>query len=108
MLRGECRDVLPAPFVLGWLSSTMPQPGHRRIIESRPFRVKRKMPQVGPFVLEPRAVDPVWFPERLKELRQEKGLTQKELAERAGVSPRAVAKWEQGDREPAWSFAIML
>lgn len=38
--------------------------------------------------------------ERLKRLRQERGLTQAELAERLGVSPSAVGMYEQGRREP--------
>ena len=37
---------------------------------------------------------------RLKELRQELGLTQSELAERLGVSLGAVKHWEQGKGEP--------
>ncbi len=37
---------------------------------------------------------------RIKELRQEKGITQKALAEFLGKSPTAVASWEQGLSEP--------
>jgi transcriptional regulator with XRE-family HTH domain len=40
------------------------------------------------------------FAARLKELRQAAGLSQKELAEKIGVSRRAVSHWEQGLREP--------
>ena len=37
---------------------------------------------------------------RIKELRQEKGITQKALAEFLGKSPTAGASWEQGLSEP--------
>lgn len=37
---------------------------------------------------------------RIKELRKEKGLKQKELAELLNKSPTAVASWEQGLSEP--------
>ena len=36
-----------------------------------------------------------WFAGRLRELREERGLTQRQLADRAGVSLRAIAQWEQ-------------
>jgi transcriptional regulator with XRE-family HTH domain len=42
------------------------------------------------------------FAARLKELREAAGLTQRELAERAGLHHFAIAKLEQGLREPAW------
>lgn len=38
--------------------------------------------------------------EKLKHLRQERGMTQAELAEKLGVSPSAVGMYEQGRREP--------
>ena len=37
---------------------------------------------------------------RIRELRQEKGVTQKALAELLGKSSTAVASWEQGLSEP--------
>ncbi len=49
-----------------------------------------------------------WFADRLRELREAKGITQKQLAELAGVSLRGVAQWEQGVREPAWSSVVAL
>lgn len=45
------------------------------------------------------------FPERLKELRKEKGMTQIELATALGVSSGTVAMWETGKRKP--SFEMM-
>lgn len=45
------------------------------------------------------------FPERLKELRKEKGMTQIELAAALGVSSGTVAMWETGKRKP--SFEMM-
>lgn len=38
---------------------------------------------------------------RLKEIRLSKHVTQKELAEKLGVSSQAVAYYEQGKREPS-------
>jgi transcriptional regulator with XRE-family HTH domain len=49
-----------------------------------------------------------WFAVRLRELRTEAGLTQGQLAERAGVQRDAVARWERGTREPSWSNEIAL
>jgi transcriptional regulator with XRE-family HTH domain len=55
-----------------------------------------------------RQVEAARFPGRLRELRQAAGLTQKQLAEKAGVSQRAVSHWEQGLREPSWGNVIAL
>ena len=41
------------------------------------------------------------FPERLKELRLEKGLTQKDIAEELGISQPAYLSWEKGKRKPS-------
>ena len=40
------------------------------------------------------------FGERLKELRKEHNLTQKEVAEHLGVAANTVAIWERDEREP--------
>lgn len=40
------------------------------------------------------------FAVRLRELRETKGLLQRELAELVGMSQSTVARWEAGDREP--------
>ena len=42
----------------------------------------------------------ITFPERLKKLRQDKGITQKALAEAIGVSKYTVCFWERGQRNP--------
>jgi transcriptional regulator with XRE-family HTH domain len=52
--------------------------------------------------------DASWFPGRLRELREAAGLTQEQLAERAGVKRDAVARWEAGKREPGWSNVLAL
>ena len=39
--------------------------------------------------------------ELLKELRESKGWSQKQLAEVSGLSQQAIAHWELGDREPS-------
>lgn len=44
-------------------------------------------------------------PDRLKEMRLRRGLTQTELAQRAGVTKRQIIRWEKGENEPdAWSI----
>jgi transcriptional regulator with XRE-family HTH domain len=53
-------------------------------------------------------MDPKVFGARLKELRERTGQTQKALADRAGISQRAVSHWEQGLREPSWSNVLAL
>ena len=44
------------------------------------------------------------FPERLKDLRKEKGMTQIELAIALGVSSGTVAMWETGKRKPSFEM----
>lgn len=41
------------------------------------------------------------FSERLKDLRQEKGLSQKSVANKLGVAVSTYANWEQGRTEPS-------
>jgi transcriptional regulator with XRE-family HTH domain len=53
-------------------------------------------------------VEASWFPGRLRELRERAGLTQGQLADRAGVKRDAVARWEAGVREPLWSHVVAL
>ena len=43
------------------------------------------------------------FGERLKELRIERGFTQKELAQKIGQSQSAVTYWEKNEQEPVIS-----
>ena len=43
------------------------------------------------------------FGEVLKQLREKAGLSQRELAERAGTSQKAISFWEKGEREPTLS-----
>lgn len=46
--------------------------------------------------------------ERLKMLREEKGVTQKEVAAAIGVTPSAYANYEQGTREPSIQILINI
>ena len=48
------------------------------------------------------------FPERLKQLRKEKGLTQVTLAETLGVSKGTIAMWETGKRMPSFDMLTRL
>jgi transcriptional regulator with XRE-family HTH domain len=45
---------------------------------------------------------------RLHELRTERGLTRRELAERAGVSVGAVRLWERGEAAPQGASVALL
>src|SRR5262249_28056166 len=48
------------------------------------------------------------FGARLRELREAAGLTQQELASRAGVQWETISRWERGAREPSWSNVLAL
>jgi transcriptional regulator with XRE-family HTH domain len=48
------------------------------------------------------------FAARLKALRESAGLTQAQLAERAGLHLHGVTKLEYGDREPSWPTVLAL
>jgi transcriptional regulator with XRE-family HTH domain len=48
------------------------------------------------------------FGPRLKELREAKGLTQKQLAEMTGLSTGGVAHLEQGLHEPTWPVVCAM
>ena len=45
---------------------------------------------------------------RLRELRKEKGFTQKELADKLNISFQAVSKWENGTSDPSTSNLLAL
>lgn len=38
--------------------------------------------------------------DKIRELREAKGMTQKELADALGINQSAVARWETGENEP--------
>jgi len=48
------------------------------------------------------------FKERLKQERELSGLSQKQLADKFGVSQNSVSRWELGVREPDYQTLIML
>ncbi len=48
------------------------------------------------------------FKSRLRELREEAGLSMKQLAAAVGVSDAAVCKWENGNAEPKVNYLIKL
>lgn len=48
------------------------------------------------------------FSKRLRELRQEKGLSQTQLAKECGLTNGAIAFWELGQREPKLGAVIAL
>jgi transcriptional regulator with XRE-family HTH domain len=49
-----------------------------------------------------------WFGARLRELRQQAGLTQQQVAERCGVKWETVSRWGRDTREPSWSNVVAL
>jgi putative transcriptional regulator len=51
---------------------------------------------------------PSGFGGRLQQLREQAGLTQAELAERAGCFALTVSKLERGAQEPAWPLVLAL
>jgi transcriptional regulator with XRE-family HTH domain len=48
------------------------------------------------------------FGKRLRELREVSGLTQRQLADKAGCHYMTLAKLEQGTQEPAWPLVVAL
>lgn len=48
------------------------------------------------------------FPERLRELRKEKGITQRELAQHMNVAVSTVTRWELDVQEPDYLTLIKL
>jgi DNA-binding transcriptional regulator YiaG len=52
--------------------------------------------------------DDSWSPERIKQLREKLGVTQKELGEKLGVHVITVTRWETGACEPSGLAAKML
>jgi transcriptional regulator with XRE-family HTH domain len=49
-----------------------------------------------------------WFTGRLKELREASGLTQRQLAEAAGLKEAGIRDLEQGRRMPSWETVLAL
>jgi transcriptional regulator with XRE-family HTH domain len=48
------------------------------------------------------------FAERLRQLRQEAGLTLQALADKAGMHRESVAQLERNRRQPAWESVLAL
>lgn len=49
-----------------------------------------------------------WFAGRLAELREASGLTQLQLADKAGVHVRTITHLEAGTRKPTWETALAI
>jgi transcriptional regulator with XRE-family HTH domain len=52
--------------------------------------------------------EPTGFGRRLREAREQKGLTQKQLADTAGTHVNTVARLEREEQEPAWPLVLKL
>lgn len=50
----------------------------------------------------------VEFHERLKELRQEKGVTQKQVAQAIGITERNYQRFEYGTNKPSYDALLAL
>lgn len=48
------------------------------------------------------------FGQRLKQIREEQGLTQKQFAEKIGSTERGIRKYEAGDSEPAFRVILSI
>lgn len=48
------------------------------------------------------------FGKRLRQIREQQGLTQKQFAEKIGSTERGVQRYESGDREPAFRVIISI
>lgn len=48
------------------------------------------------------------FGQRLKKIREEKGFTQKQFAEKIGSTERGIQHYESGDREPAFRVILSI
>ena len=48
------------------------------------------------------------FGENLRAMRGAKGITQKELGEKIGVTPVTIGNWERGTRQPSFEFLVKL
>ena len=53
-------------------------------------------------------IDRIKIGDFLRELRNEKGITQEKLAERYGVSSRSVSRWENGNTMPDLGILVEL
>ena len=53
-------------------------------------------------------MEATWFAARLRELRADAGLTQQQLADKAGMTRIGVAQIEGGTRSPSWDTVIAL
>jgi transcriptional regulator with XRE-family HTH domain len=51
---------------------------------------------------------PSGFGPKLREVREQKGLTQSALATAAGVHANTVARMERGEVEPSWQMVLAL
>ncbi len=48
------------------------------------------------------------FGDRLRTLREQRGLTQEQLARKADISSLTVSRLERGKQEPFWPVALVL
>ena len=48
------------------------------------------------------------FPEKIKDLREEMGISQEKLADELGVSHGIISFWENGKREPKLSNLVLI
>jgi transcriptional regulator with XRE-family HTH domain len=52
--------------------------------------------------------DAAWFAGRLRELREQAGLSRQELADKAGLSVYGIRDIEQGINQPSWPTVLSI
>ncbi len=53
-------------------------------------------------------MNPEWFGSRLRELREQAGLSRQQLADKAGLKIGGIRDLEQGRRSPVWETVLAL
>ena len=53
-------------------------------------------------------MNPDWFADRLKELREGAGLSQQALADKSGMTREGIAQLETRRRKPSWESVVAL
>ena len=48
------------------------------------------------------------FGKRLRQIREQRGFTQKQFAEKIGSTERGIQRYESGDREPAFRVILSI
>src|SRR5205814_414078 len=87
----------------------MPDCRHLRVFSGVPQVLMTKtIPTSGFLTVGVNSMNPEWFAGRLRQLREANGLTQQELASKAGLKLGGIQNLESGRRLPGWKTALAL